>query len=70
MNLDNIKSEIKKHVNQKVLIAVYGMRNKNYEVNGYISNVYPSIFTVNEDGQEKSFNYSDVATGEITIKYL
>lgn len=70
MNLDNIKSEIKKHVNQKVLIAVYGMRNKNYEVNGYISNVYPSIFTVNEDGQEKSFNYSDVAIGEITIKYL
>lgn len=70
MNLDNIKSEIKKHVNQKVLIAVYGMRNKNYEVNGYISNVYPSIFTVNEEGQEKSFNYSDVATGEITIKYL
>lgn len=46
------------------------MRNKNYKVNGYISNVYPSIFTVNEAGVEKSFTYADIATKEIIIKYL
>jgi len=70
MSLDKIKEEVKNHVNDHVLISVYGMRNKNYQVEGYISNVYPSIFTVNENGIEKSFNYSDIATGEISIKYL
>lgn len=70
MSLDKIKEEVKIHVNDRVLIFVYGMRNKNYQVEGYISNVYPSIFTVNENGIEKSFNYSDIATGEISIKYL
>ena len=70
MNLDIIKEEVKKHLCSNVLIYVYGMRNKNYQIKGYISNVYPSIFTVNEDGVEKSFTYSDIATGEISIKYL
>lgn len=70
MSLDNIKEEIKKHINSKVIVHVYGMRNKNYIVEGYISNAYPSIFTINENGLEKSFNYSDIATGEISIKYL
>ncbi len=69
MNLDNIKTDVKNHLNQTCLIKVFGMRNKNYEVRGFISNVYPSIFTVNCEGVEKSFNYSDIATGEIVINY-
>lgn len=70
MNLNVIKEEVKEHLHHEVLISVFGLRNKNYQVNGYISNVYPSIFTVNEGGTEKSFTYSDIATGEISIKYL
>lgn len=70
MNLDSIKEEVKKHLNSQVSVSVFGLRNKNYQVHGYISNVYPSIFTVNEAGAEKSFTYSDIATGEISIKYL
>lgn len=70
MSLDKIKEEVKNHLHEQVVISVFGMRNKNYQVEGYISNVYPSIFTVNENGSEKSFNYSDIATGEISIKYL
>lgn len=70
MSLDKIKEEIKNHLNDEVIISVFGMRNKNYTVEGYISNVYPSIFTVNENGTTKSFNYSDIATGEISIKYV
>lgn len=70
MNLNIIKEEICKHLHENVIVSVYGMRNKNYKVCGYISNVYPSIFTVNENNQEKSFSYSDIATGEISIKYL
>ena len=70
MSLDKIKEEIKSHLNEQVIVSVFGMRNKNYQVEGYISNVYPSIFTINENGVVKSFNYSDIATGEISIKYL
>ncbi len=70
MNLDTIKEDVKKHLHQEVEVSVFGMRNKNYKVIGYISNVYPSIFTVNENGIEKSFTYSDIATREINIKYL
>ena len=70
MSLDKIKEEVKNHLNASVVISVYGMRNKNYTVKGYISNVYPSIFTVDSEGTTKSFNYSDIATGEISIKYV
>ena len=50
-------------------IKVYGMRNKNSTYVGYISNVYPAIFTVRINGVDKSFNYVDVLTGEVKIKY-
>ncbi len=70
MNLNVIKEEVKKHLHDMVDISVFGLRNKNYEVHGYISNVYPSIFMVNVGGVERSFSYSDIATGEISIKYL
>ena len=70
MNLDNIKMDIKNHLNCNVHIQIFGMRNKNSEVYGYISGVYPSIFTVNQSGVERSFSYSDIATKEIIIKYL
>jgi uncharacterized protein Veg len=70
MCLDNIKEDVKNHLHSEVLISVYGIRNKNYQVRGFISNVYPSIFTVNEQGLEKSFSYSDIATGEVKIQYL
>lgn len=70
MNLSDIKLDVKNHLNKNVLIKVYGMRNKNYQVEGYIAKIYPSIFIVNENGIEKSFNYRDIATGEIIIKYV
>jgi uncharacterized protein Veg len=70
MSLDNIKEDVRSHLHCKVLVSVFGMRNKNYQVRGFISNVYPSIFTVNENGVEKSFNYSDIATKEIILEYL
>ena len=70
MNINLIKEDIKKHLHDPVEVWVYGLRNKNYKFRGYISNVYPSIFTINENGVEKSFTYSDIATGEIDIKYL
>ncbi len=70
MNLDSVKEEIKNNLNQAVSITVYGMRNKTNNYTGIISGIYPNIFTVLVDGENKSFSYVDVVTKEIEIEYL
>ena len=70
MNLDSVKQEIMNNLNQAVSITVYGIRNKINTYIGYISGVYPNIFTINADGKNKSFSYADIATQEIKIEYL
>lgn len=69
MNIEDVKDEIKKNLNRNIEIKVFGMRNKNSTYVGYISNIYPALFTVNINGTDKSFNYVDVLTGEVKIKY-
>ncbi len=69
MNIDDVKTQIKNNLYSNIEIKVYGMRNKNSTYVGYISNVYPAIFTVRINGVDKSFNYVDVLTGEVKIKY-
>ena len=69
MNIDDVKTKIKNNLYSNIEIKVYGMRNKNSTYVGYISNVYPAIFTVRINGVDKSFNYVDVLTGEVKIKY-
>lgn len=70
MNLDIIKNEMQKHMNENVEISVYGLRNKSEYFIGRISKMYPYIFTVLVNGVEKSFNYADVITGEVQVKYM
>ena len=70
MNIDTIKNEINKNIGKKVLVTVYGMRNKIDRYEGTILNTYPNIFTINHDGMEKSFTYREVITKDIKIKYL
>ncbi len=70
MNLDSVKEEIKNNLNQAVSITVYGMRNKTNNYTGIISGIYPNIFTVLVEGENKSFSYVDVVTKEIEIEYL
>ena len=69
MNIDDVKTQIKNNLYSNIEIKVYGMRNKNSTYVGYISNFYPAIFTVRINGVDKSFNYVDVLTGEVKIKY-
>ena len=70
MNINIIKEEIKSKINRKVSISVFGLRNRVNKYDGVIYKVYPNIFTVLIDGEEKSFTYRDVITGEVKIKYL
>ena len=70
MNINIVKEEIKSKINRKVSISVFGLRNRVNRYEGLIYKVYPNIFTVLIDGEEKSFTYRDVITGEVKIKYL
>ncbi len=70
MNINIVKDEIGKNINRKVRIAVYGLRNRVNRYEGVIYKLYPNLFTVLVNGEEKSFNYRDVITGEVKIKYL
>ena len=70
MNINVIKEQIAKNINRKVLISVYGLRNKINRYEGNIYKMYPNFFTIMVNNGEKSFNYRDVITGDIKIKYL
>ena len=70
MNINIIKEDICKNINKKVIVSVYGLRNKVNRYEGILYKVYPNLFTVLVNGEEKSFNYRDVITGEVKIKYF
>ena len=70
MNINIVKEKISKNINRKVSISVYGLRNRVNRYEGIIYKMYPNLFTVLVNGEEKSFNYRDVITGEVKIKYL
>lgn len=70
MNINIVKNEIKVELNKKVLVSVYGLRNKIERYEGILYRVYPNIFTVLINGEEKSFCYRDVITGDVKVKIL
>lgn len=69
MNIDIIKDELKQHLNQPVEIKVFKMRNKINTYQGILKGLYPNIFTIVSNNIEKSFNYRDIITKDIIIKY-
>ena len=70
MNLDIVRDKIKRNINKRVVVTVYGLRNKINRYEGILYKVYPNIFSIIEDGKERSFSYNDYITGDIKIKYL
>jgi len=70
MNIEIIKEEMRRHLGESVEVSVYGLRNKTEYFIGTISKLYPYIFTIQVNGIEKSFNYADVITGEVQVKYM
>lgn len=70
LNPDIIKEKIAKDIGKKVRVTVYGLRNKTCLYDGSIKGIYPNIFTIYDGTNEKSFNYRDIITGDIKIKYM
>ena len=70
MNLDTVKYNITKNIGKKVIVTVYGMRNKVNKYEGVLYKVYPNIFSIMTDYGEKSFSYNEYITGEVKIRYF
>ena len=70
MNLDTVKDNITKNIGKKVIVTVYGMRNKVNKYEGVLYKVYPNIFSILTDYGEKSFSYNEYITGEVKIRYF
>ena len=70
MNLNIIKEKINSNIGKNVIISVYGLRNRVNKYEGILYKTYPNIFTILINNEEKSFNYRDVITGEVKIKYI
>ena len=68
MNIQYLKSEVKKLVNQKHNFVYYGSRGQKEKFYGFIDSVYPRIFTVKTStGLTKAFCYSDYAIKMLKI---
>ena len=61
------KEFIKSNFGRRVLIKVYGIRNKVDMIEGIISECYSHVFIVRTKFGNKSFAYTDVLVGNIRI---
>ena len=68
--IDKIKLDISSKLNKKVNIKINNIRNKAEILEGVIKELYSRIFVVETiDGIKRSFNYSDILTGNIELDF-
>ena len=68
--IDKIKLDISSKLNKKVNIKINNIRNKAEIFEGIIKELYSRIFVVETiDGIKRSFNYSDILTGNIELDF-
>ena len=70
MNINLVKEEIEKNKGKKVVVKIYGMRNRVDTIEGIITKVYPNLFMVENKYESKSISYADIITKEAVVKYL
>lgn len=70
MNIDLVKKKLATNLNKKVVVTVYGLRNKINRYEGVLYKMYPNIFSIMCNGVEKSFTYSEYITGDVKIKFF
>ena len=68
-DIDNLKTDMKAQIGQKILIKGYLGRSRMYEKVGTVQNVYSNLFVVKCDEEEgsTSYNYTDVLTRSVEV---
>ena len=67
MTIENIKRDINDNVGNNIRVIHNEGRNKIYEYNGKVVEVYPNIFIVMVKESKRSFSYCDVLTDTVKI---
>lgn len=70
MNPLVIRDNLTVHKGKRVLVQIYGMRNKKDRFIGILKDIYPQIFTVEVDNIIRSFSYSDLINGEVVLSFI
>lgn len=70
MNPHVIRENLSIHKGERVLVKVYGMRNKNDSFVGILKDIYPQIFTVEVGPMTKSFSYSELINKEVVLTFI
>ncbi len=69
--INQIKKELYINSLKKLKIKINNIRNKSEYVSGNIVEMYERIFIVRcDDSIKRSFNYSDILTGNIEVEYM
>jgi uncharacterized protein Veg len=65
----NLKTDISNKIGQKIIVKGSLGRSKSFEKEGTISNVYPNIFMVKYEDNERevSYQYKDVLTRTVEV---
>lgn len=74
MTLTTIKKELEGRLGSKIKLVAQTGRKRQTERNGVLTETYPSVFVVDLDPDENSFervsySYSDVLTHTVEIKF-
>lgn len=70
MNPNVIRENLSAHKGERVLVNIFGMRNKNDKFIGILKDIYPSIFTIETNGSIKSFSYSELISKEVVLTFI
>lgn len=70
MNPYVIRDNLATKVGAKVLVKIYGMRNKTDSFIGTIKDIYPQIFTIETEGSIRSFSYSELINKEVVLTFI
>ncbi|MCI6189209.1 MAG: hypothetical protein MSA89_08470 [Clostridium sp.] len=68
----NIKKDIETHLGEKVTLKANGGRKKILINDGVLESIYPSIFVIRLDNDNKrtvSYSYSDVLTNTVELVF-
>jgi len=70
MNPIVIKESLQTHIGQTVKVKINGMRNKTDSFIGVLKDIYPQIFTIEVEGNIKSFSYSELINKEVILTFI
>ena len=70
MNPYLIRDNLKTHIGERVMVKIYGMRNKTESFIGVIKDIFPQIFTVEVGSTVKSFSYSEIINKEVELTFI